>query len=250
MSCLCYCVCKYPGNKASPSLRGVGGHPVYLIPYRRLSAVVSRITATDLVPDLTRVKAFEQVVNSYHRHGTVIPLRYGCVVPEEAQILERLGECGDHYETLLHELDGCVEMGLRILLPSGPWGEVIPGGPGAYREVTDPQPPKPGIDVKSPGLAYLTARKAHYSQQDRLTNNYRQLADFCCNQLQGLFVKQKMEAPSTRLPLLSLYFLIPEKSEVSFRQIFRQMAGASPARWLLSGPWPPYNFVTASPGLI
>jgi len=43
-----------------------------------------------------------------------------------------------HYEALLQELAGCVEMGLRVLLPSGPWAGVTPGGPEGSRGVAGP----------------------------------------------------------------------------------------------------------------
>jgi hypothetical protein len=250
MNRLCYCVTNHPGTAASQFIRGVGGHLVYQVTHRQLSAVVSRVTQKELTPDLSKVKAFEWVVDSYHNQETVIPLRYGCVVSEESQVIQRLDEYGSHYETLLRELEGCVEMGLRVLLPSGSWAMVIPGGPEACREVTEPQPPDPGKAPKRPGLAYLTARKAHYADQDRWTKDYRQMAERCRAQFEGLFVKYKIEAPSPRLPLLSLYFLIPRESLASFRHTFRQLAQLESARFLLSGPWPPYNFVTSGPSLM
>jgi hypothetical protein len=99
-------------------------------------------------------------------------------------------------------------------------------------------------------LTYLTARKAHYASQDRWTTEYRQAAERCREQFTGLYVKCKTEAPSPRLPLLSLYFLVPGPAVESFRRAFRRLTETEPARLLLSGPWPPYNFVTAGPGLL
>ncbi|MDO9071133.1 MAG: GvpL/GvpF family gas vesicle protein, partial [Deltaproteobacteria bacterium] len=111
------------------SLLGVGGRPVYQVAHRGLSVALSEIGLADLDPDIPRVRAYERVVLSFHRRGVVVPMRYGCVVEQESQAIQLLEEHGPHYETLLQELDGCVEMGLRILLPSGPWAAVIPGGP-------------------------------------------------------------------------------------------------------------------------
>ena len=244
MNCLFYCICRYPGPEVA-GLVGVGDHPVYRITHQRLSAAVSRIGPTDLAPDLTRVRAYERVVNSYHRQGTVIPLRYGCVVSQETRVLELLDEYNPQYESLLQELEGCVEMGLRVLLPTASPG--IPAGP---REIAGPPPLAPPAPPERLGLAYLTARKAHYAHQDRWTEEYRQVSDRCLAQLAGLFVKYKTEAPSSRLPLLSLYFLIPRRAVETFRRAFRQLTETESARLLLSGPWPPYNFVISRSGLI
>ncbi len=244
MSCLFYCICRHPGPDVA-GLVGVGGQPVHRITHRRLSAAVSCIAPADLAPDLTRVRAYERVVNSYHRRGTVIPLRYGCVVPQETRGIELLDEYNPQYESLLQELEGCVEMGLRILLP-----EASPGLSPGSREIAGPPPLAPPAPPERLGLAYLTARKAHYAHQDSWTEEYRQVSDRCLARLAGLFVKSKTEAPSPRLPLLSLYFLIPRPAVAAFRRAFRQLTETESARLLLSGPWPPYNFVISRSGLL
>ena len=143
MSCLFYCVCRHPGAELSGSLLGVGGRPVYQVAHRGLGMALSEIGLAELNPDIPSVRAYERVVLSYHRRGAVVPMRYGCVVEQESQVIERLSAQGAHYEALLQELDGCVEMGLRVLLPSGPWAAVIPGGPEGSREVTGPCPRTP-----------------------------------------------------------------------------------------------------------
>jgi hypothetical protein len=247
MTCLFYCICRHPGSELAPPLLGVGGSPVYQVAHRRLRAAVSRINRKDLAPDLPRVRTYGRVVLSCHQQGTVIPMRYGSAVEKESQVIQHLDEHGPHYEDLLQELEGCVEMGLRVLLPSGPWPGVTPGGPPGCREIAGPQPPDPTAAPEHLGLAYLTARKAHYARQDHWTNDYRQAADRCRAQFNGLFVKCKTEAPSPRLPLLSLYFLVHCSAVESFRQAFRHLTETESARLLLSGPWPPYNFVTSTP---
>ena len=250
MSCLFYCIGHHPGPELAGPLPGVGGRPVYQVADRHLRAAVSRINRADLTPDLHRVRAYERVVTSCHRRGTVVPMRYGCVVDRESQVIEMLSAHRAHYEALLRELEGCVEMGLRVLLPSGPWAAVTPGGPEGCREVAGPPPPDPAATADRLGLAYLTARKAHYAHQDRWTTEYRQAAARCQAQFAGLFVKCATEAPSPRLPVLSLYFLVPAPAVKAFRQAFRRLSETESARLLLSGPWPPYNFVTAGPSLI
>jgi hypothetical protein len=246
MSCLLYCIRPHPGPELAPNLLGVGGRQVYQVAHRNLRAAVSRIDRANMAPDLPGVRTYEQVVLSCHRQGTVIPMRYGSSVEEESQVLLHLDDYGPQYEALLQELEGCVEMGLRVLLPAGPWAAVTPGGSETSREVAGPQPSDPTPPPERLGLTYLTARKAHYAHQDRWTNDYRQAAERCRTHFAGLFVKCKTEAPSPRLPLLSLYFLVRISAVTSFRQEFKRLTEIETARLLLSGPWPPYNFVTSN----
>jgi hypothetical protein len=244
MSCLFYCICRHPGPEVPGPLTGVGGGAVYQVAHRDLSAAVSRVNRAVPTPDMSLVQAYERVVLSYHRHLPIIPLRYGCVLPEESRVVEHLARQAPYYEALLRDLADCVEMGLRVLLPS-----VCLGGEGGPEEV----PPDPVPSAPAPnrlGLAYLTARKAHYARQDRWTGEYRRINARCQQGLAGLFVRCKTEAPSPRLPVLSLYFLVERGAVAAFRQGFRRLVAREPARLLLSGPWPPYNFVTGDSRII
>jgi len=49
--------------------------------------------------------------------------------------------------------------------------------------------------------------------------------------------------------LLSMYFLVPRPAQGAFREAARGLSAPGPAAVLLSGPWPPYNFVLAAPPL-
>jgi hypothetical protein len=244
VNCLFYCICRHPGPEVPAALLGVGGRPVYRVSHRRLSAAVSGIAPPDLSPDLSRLRAYERVVDACHRQGAVIPMRFGSVVSQESQLIKLLDDHDSYYETLLGELADCVEMGLRVLLPAASLAGGTPGGAETGREVAALQPTAPAAASERLGLTYLTARKAHYARQDRWTEEYRQAAVRCREQFAGLYAKCKTEAPSPRLPLLSLYFLVPRPALASFRRAFRQFSETEPARLLLSGPWPPYNFVT------
>ncbi len=246
MSCLFYCICPYPGPKPPSGLRGVGGKPVYQVTHRCLSAAFSRIGPADLTPDLPRLQAFARVLHSYYLQGPIIPLRYGCIVSQESQLADILDKHDLYYEALLKDLEGCVEMGLRILLPNATLGNVSLGSPQGGQEFAKPDLQAP----TRPGLTYLTARKAHYARLDRWTREYRQTEERCLAHFKGLFVKSKTEGPSSRLPLLSLYFLVPVSQVGAFRQAFRRLTETESARLLLSGPWPPFNFVIQRPGLI
>lgn len=247
MNCLFYCICGQPGPLIDRALMGVGDRPVYRVTHRGLSAAISAIGPTELAPDLAKVQAYERVVNSYHGQGTIIPMRYGSVLEQESQVIKFLAEHDLQYQLLLEELEGCVEMGLRLLLPTAILKALSAGDPPACGEVAEIQTRPTSGAPNRQGLTYLTARKAHYAHQDRWTTEYRQAAERCLSQFHGLFVKSKTVAPTPALPLLSLYFLVRRTGVDSFRQTFRQLSEMESARLLLSGPWPPYNFVMADP---
>jgi hypothetical protein len=178
----------------------------------------------------------EAIVESFYRHLTVIPMRYGCRVecPYDAAILLR--ENHDAYGALLRELEGLAEMGIQVLLDNPTVG------PETDRLAIPPEsfPPRSSVS----GAAYLDAKKLHYLGAQRATAVQQALVENLCDSLHGSFVRHKVEFPScSRRHLLSLYFLVPRDSVQRFRQAARHLPPDQSVKLVFSGPWPPYNFV-------
>jgi len=268
MSYLLYCILPNHGAGRPSGIIGVGGEPVSLVSCNGLSAAVSKIDHYNVTPPISSLLAHKEVVESFHRNPAVrgvIPMRYGCMVDEQAQILRLLEKHHSHYTALLKEVEGCVEMGVRVLIadcgmrPPAPllarrasrpegWG-LRPGG-NANSETPIQQIANRQSPIANPGKAYLAARKAHYAQDERFNNQVAQVIERCRAAFDGLFEKCKAEVPSianrqspiaNRFP--SMYFLLPGTSVDGFRKAFRQLSKNETAMFLLSGPWPPYNFV-------
>lgn len=238
MKYLLYCILRTRENREPACPRGVDGQPVRLVEEGGLSAVTSRIDDEDLAPDLSRILAYEKVVEAFHNAQTVIPMRYGCLVQERTAIARLLEERRQLYEGLLEELDGCEEMGIRII-PAGtepgpmPPNESVAGIP---LKANPSHPPKTG-------QAYLAAQKSLYAARDRLTREEEGVAARVCAHLAGLFSRSKIEtSASGGNRLISLYLLAPRGSVAAFSMAFRRIRSREKSKLLLSGPWPPYNF--------
>jgi len=64
--------------------------------------------------DVESVLAFGNVVERIHQRTTIIPIRYGSLLPDEAAVVELMAEKASHYRRLLADLEGCEEMGIRL----------------------------------------------------------------------------------------------------------------------------------------
>lgn len=224
MKYLLYCLFHNPGHRKPKTLLGVGRQPVFLVGTNGLSAAVSRICGSDLVPAICRILDYERVIESLHRRRAVIPLRYGSVFEQESQILKFLEERAKQYDALLRELGGRVEMGIRVLFKNAERGMPV---------------------TELSGAAYLTAQRDRYAWDDRLTWEQEMVMEKTYSFLSGLFVHSKAESSFLAgSRLLSLHFLVPKKSLKLFQKAFLHMDLGQSAKLLLSGPWPPYNFVS------
>ena len=240
MNYLLYCIFSSTDHQVPEMALGVGGQPVFLIAENGLSAAASQIPQPDLNPGITEIKAYGKVVEAYNSKRTVIPMRYGCWFKEKSDIIRLLEERHREYEILIEKLIDSVEMGVRIIIPGADCES-------SGTETLQSLPP-------AAWRAYLEARKAHYAERERFAGENSALIERCRAAFSGLFTQSKWEISPFRdsfsainNQLLSLYFLVPKRSLESFRQAFRPMINQDSARFLLSGPWPPYNFVIPDP---
>jgi hypothetical protein len=235
MSYLLYCLFRSPRQPRLGIIPGVGGRPVFVVTRNGLSAGLSELAQSDRVPDIPQILAYERVVEFFYRDITIIPVRYGCQLEDPSEAVCLLEKHRGEYEALLYELEGMGEMGMHVLF----------GSPEAGTESDAwPAPPQSFPLPCNSGAAYLAAKRQRYLGLDRLALHERLLVDEVCGSLSGRFVRHKVEfSDSTRSRLVSLHFLVPRGSVESFRQAARQFRSKEPVKLLLSGPWPPYNFV-------
>jgi len=235
---LVYCIFRGPLPAALEIPDGVAGYRIFTANYNGLGAALSKLAGPHAPSGTEDLLAYERVVESFYRHLTVIPMRYGCRVacPYDAVILLR--ENYQAYSELLHELEGLAEVGIQVLLDNS----VAAGETGQSANLPEWSPRR----ASALGAAYLEAQKLHCQSDQRATTVQHALVENLCDSLHGSFVRHKVEFPcSKRSHLLSLHFLVPRDSVETFRDAARQLPANPSFKLLLSGPWPPYNFVDA-----
>jgi hypothetical protein len=195
-----------------------------------LAAAVSPLEDVSSPPGIPRLLAYERVVEAIHARQAVIPLRYGCAMESESAVIRLLEDHRQEYEALLTRLQGMTEIAIRVLWPAR--ATVLPGAP------------------SSPGAAYLASVRARHNSANTLAPEEAQLANRITDLLSGCSTEQRKEVSSSGPGLLiSLYFLTSATYASEFLQKARRIRPPSAAKLLLSGPWPPYNFVAPVDGL-
>ena len=222
MKYLVHCILRRPAPCAAA--RGQG---VIFVESGNLSAAVTPRGSGTAPPDARQLLGYERVISKLHASGPVIPLRYGCLVEDEAAAVRLLEEGSAGYEALLERLENRVEMGLRVLWEAA--GDSLPA-------------PTPA----TPGAAYLAAARRRRCLEAELTPAERAWAAGVCAGLSDLYSEESQEARFAGAGrLVSLYFLVPRQAVRRFRARLRRMVSGQGRGFLVSGPWPPYNFVNS-----
>jgi hypothetical protein len=233
MAYLVYGVTKDPAV-VGESMTGMKGRAVSFVAGHGLCAAVSELDVEEGAPPVSQLLDYSRVVEALHSRQAFIPMRYGCFLNGIQAIRDVLKARQRQYETLLAELAGHVEMGIRILLPEKECENISP-------ERTTLPEAEPSIN----GRAYLALRKVHYRMQEETSQGRQALIDRFIQAFSGLYARHRTETDAKKdAVILSLYFLTPESAVNRFRQIFEDVREKENDDAILSGPWPPYNFVT------
>jgi len=233
------------------------GRAVHFVTQPGLAAAISEVPDSDVAPTVPRLRTFAAVVEALHEAYTILPMRYGCVLPAEERVMALLRERAAEFMAALDGVEGCAEMSIRAIFDENP---VAPSSPqllvpkcfsfpsSTWEREERREPPN-----ASGGRAYLAARKAYYARQTLSAQAATAVVERAAAVLRGLFVRyvsaySPFPTVPYNVPMLSLHFLVRRERVEPFREVFRALNLSESTQMLLSGPWPPYHFVQRKEG--
>ena len=195
----------------------------------RLGAIVSRLSPADADPDVARLLVYSKIVQSFNNERAVIPMRYGCRFNTIGDIVEFLKREQGTFSALLDELDGRVEMSANV-----PFDDP--------RDDRETPPLLLSSSATPSGISYLAGRRRHYSLVDQSGARREEIRKSLCAMAEGRFIRAIPEQSSyDRKSMLTIHFLVPREDVAQFTRAMRADRRRSIE---VSGPWPPYNFVS------
>lgn len=227
-----------PCGTAPPAVTGLQDNPLLFVRHRDLCAATSVVNLAHIRTAANALR-HEAVVEALGRVGPALPVRFGTTLPDESAIVRALS---DRYATLLADLDrltGTVEYGLTALWKE-PAQDRLPEG-------RSPDPGAPGGDLPGgPGTRYMRARLAMYQQEAARRDRAAEAARVLDRQLRPAALDGRWTIEPTARVAARAAYLLQQSSVEAFQQAFDASRAACPnLRLVLSGPWPPYTFVTS-----
>lgn len=228
-----YAITNQPEEPVPPD-PGLEGASLLSLAYQDIAAVASPLTIVEVPPTEDNLWRHEAIVEALMADRIVLPMRFGTVLANEVAVQAVLAA---HYTDFVASLDrvrGRVELGLRVL-----WDDDTPP--------PQPSPACEGGSGRGSGRAYLMARL----EEERQVWAWRQQAEALAAELHAPLAR--LATGSTRQVLITPRLLLTaaylvERDEVAtFRQEVETLSAAySALRFLCTGPWPAYSFVTTT----
>jgi hypothetical protein len=236
-----FCLFVAPSERPVNCPPSLYGHHLDFIQQGALCAVCEQISSVEDSPCKASLFSHYKVVDFFFQQTTVVPFRYGIALDSKALVAKFLENRADHYTKILEELEDCAEMGIRAIIPSE--------GTSTMRQKVC----KDTFDGHSlSGAQYLRKRQERYAAESCLSQQTQEVVERIRRPFLGLFRQARCEFSTIghtgkidRAAIASLYFLVPRDAIGEFRKTFERLSAKEPCKLLLSGAWPPYNFVSS-----
>jgi Gas vesicle synthesis protein GvpL/GvpF len=240
---------------ATPDLRlprGVRafGDGLRLITCGELGVVVSLVSAPNsehlspaaLPENLLR---HERVVEAVCASGAALPVRFGTVLPDAEAVMRTVET---HHDALCSDLGWLGDK--REVTVASLWQPDRDTPPDDMSSSADSGPPDANtsrVEHRS-GFDYLRGRQAVYRRQKTARKRAEVLTQDVCDTLRPHALDCRLDAGASDRLALRAVFLLDVEHMSAFTHAFDDLRQRhQEARFLLSGPWPPYSFVTAPP---
>lgn len=221
--------------------KGISGAGLDAVGLNEISAVVSEVIRTDVIADQSNALAYAGVIETLAEHFTLLPVRFGSVmksIDAVANILEK-----NYGEILcnLQKVDNKYEFGLKVFCDPG---KIQADMKAASEAGNEPFANPASESGNSVFREYVNRKlKEHRLEQSRLKYVESVIAEItgCLAGFQSINKFKKMTSETTIID--ALFLLDKERKAALIHSVGDWQSKYSGLNFVLTGPWPPYNFV-------
>lgn len=200
--------------------------PLYPVIYRDIAAIVETACKERLTFDQQAAIAYGTTVEVLNEKFTLLPCRFGTFLRNEKAVLQILQQQYPVYRKKLEELRGKQEFGLKILSEKNVW----------KHNANDKKQWKDGKE-------YLLQKFHDYQAGEGRKQVAQRAVDIIHEELKKLSSMNVKNAEINGHVVFSGNYLVEKKTESFFCSKVEALQGTYPElKFLLTGPWPPYNF--------
>jgi hypothetical protein len=226
-----------PHIGAAFKLVGLEGREVFFLHNDRIAAACSLHSGNPLLPTRENLWRQEQIAEALMAGGPMLPVRFATTFASEQDLRQTLDKHREALAEGLIRVQGCVELGLRVLWPLDEAAETS-DETGALQ-----LPACTAVTRDAPGRQYMLGRLADETQRRQRQVRAERFAEAIRRSLASLVRQQTERRLVTPRMLLMAAYLVERDRVEAIRERIRALGSQYPElRLLCTGPWPPYHF--------
>ncbi|MFH1691791.1 MAG: GvpL/GvpF family gas vesicle protein [Candidatus Omnitrophota bacterium] len=220
------------------AISGLEGAGVYNLSYRDIGVVISKFINQIKEVKKDDVLKHEEVIERLMGNYTVLPVRFFTTFDQEKEVLAMLKEFYHDFKENIVRLRNKVEFGIKVIWPA----DII------KQRIIDAYN-KGKINTVAPEWEQVKTFVRAKFEKYKIDKEFQEEAERCVVVVDDYFGKatceKKLQKLQTDSLLLNAAYLVEKEKQNEFKQAFEQLKSSpSDLKYLFSGPWPPYNFIT------
>ncbi|MGX1761868.1 GvpL/GvpF family gas vesicle protein [Streptomyces lydicus] len=182
------------------------------------------------------VAAHQSVQERLLADGAALPMRFGLIGPDDAQVVSALEEHRDTYTQRLKEIDGCREYHLKVARDEDDLLREIVRESAEVQQLNDRTRQNPDAYDAKVALGELISQEVAARHDRARTDIVARLAPAAL---------RTAHAEPTKRHFLNVSFLVEQEKAAAFSEAVHTEAGQRTDAYTFSlhGPLPPYSFV-------
>lgn len=220
-------------------IQGISGSSLYALSFQDISVAVSDFSPSKFTITKELAIDFARVIEELSQSVTLLPIRFGTFLKSDEIVIQLLSNHYDSFLNNLQQVENKHEFGLKVLWNYEKGSEKI-------REASESEEVKASdyFSKSTVHTNYLLEKIKKHRLEDALLKHVEQLIEETCQHLEQLNPACKFQKMVTNSIILDAVFLVEKDKKNEFIQAIDALKGQKiDLNFLLTGPWPPYNFV-------
>ena len=237
----------YPKNNSEKlntllsSMKGFAGAKLSAVTVNEISAIISDINKDDLVANQPNAILFAGIIEELGQQFTLLPMRFGSTMQSIGHINNMLEKNHSDFQNNLLKVENKVEFGLKIFCDTEKLKEALM----AKSEKEEVSSQNVDTEVKNSVFKEYINRKLKEHRLEKMLLSY---IDSVISEFSG-FLNQsnatsKINKRTNESNIIDSVFLLEkDKKDELVRIVEKLQSQHQLLNCILTGPWPPYNFV-------
>jgi hypothetical protein len=222
-------------------MKGIAEAELATVTCNQISAVVSHIERVDLITSQANALTFARVIEYLSQQFTLLPMRFGSIMDSTDAVTKMLERNYPEIQHNLGKIENKSEFGLKVFCDHEKlMTELIVKSEAATSPVV-----KPDTESKNSVFREYVNRKLKEHRLEALMLTYvDSVITLVTEHLAQLDAINKIQKMATISIIIDAVFLVEKERKSEVIQVVDDMQNQYPGlNFILTGPWPPYNFV-------
>lgn len=221
-------------------LRGISGDMLFAISHLDVAAVVSIVTKAALITDTTNAMEYAGVIETLSHQFNVLPVRYGSIIKTEDSLMKILERNHEEIEENLRKVEDKFEFGLKVFCDTDKLARDLK----SKTETVTVLPTEMPTTSSSISREWLNKKLKEHRIEESILHYVDSVIATLTEKLTELEAVNKFRKRTSSTILIDAVFLLDKTRKQSLIQMITDIEKEHPdLNFVLTGPWPPYNFV-------